>query len=178
VCVFVCVGLFSGCVWHRLLVKGPRDASIKRGLFRSRMALIKRDLEIDNWHDLSTSGSFERELLTGSSAPVPGISRDTTLHLSKNRDIIVRIEFTLSFSGKCNKIDYSRDRKFLLIAIKLLPIVLLDQVTSNKIIKKMFWEFLFRVILLNLSYSGRFYLDSCSVYKFHFHFPFIRFLSN
>jgi len=59
------------------------------------MALIKRDLEIDNWHDLPTSGSFERELLTGSSAPVPGISRDTTLHLSKNRGIIAQFVFNL-----------------------------------------------------------------------------------
>lgn len=54
------------------------------------MALIKRDLEIDNWHDLSTSGLFERELLTGSNVPVPGIPRDTTLHLSKNRGVVAQ----------------------------------------------------------------------------------------
>ena len=62
------------------------------------MALIKRDLEIDNWHDLSTSGSFERELLTGSNAPMLNIPRDTTLHLSKNHDMVE--QFVLNFSRR------------------------------------------------------------------------------
>jgi len=46
------------------------------------MALIKRDLEIDNWRDLSLSLSLslslprlERELLTGSSVPLPSAQR-------------------------------------------------------------------------------------------------------
>lgn len=73
------------------------------------MALIKRDLEIDNWHDLSTSGSFERELLTGSSAPVPGIPPRYNLAPFEEswHGYTVHIKFT-SFSDECN-MDYSRD---------------------------------------------------------------------